>query len=144
MSTPPFHILLVEDSPSDVDLTIEAMREATVANEMDVVADGVDAMAFLRKEGPYAGVARPDLVLLDLNLPRKGGTEVIAEVRSDPCLRRIPIAVLTTSKAEADVMRSYDLGANCYISKPVGLEQFLEVIRAIEGFWLTTARLPSS
>lgn len=144
MRAPVFHILLVEDSPSDVDLTIEAMREATVANEMDVVVDGVDAMAFLRKEGPYAGAVRPDLVLLDLNLPRKDGREVIAEVRSDPDLRRIPIAVLTTSKAEADVMRSYDLGANCYISKPVGLEQFLEVMRAIEAFWLTTVRLPSS
>jgi CheY-like chemotaxis protein len=135
-------ILLVEDSPSDVELTIDAMREARVANEISVVSDGVEAMAFLRQAGPYADAPRPDLVLLDLNLPRKDGTEVLAEIRADPELQPIPVAVLTTSKAEADVLRSYQLGANCYITKPVGLNEFLEVIHAIEGFWLTIVRLP--
>jgi two-component system, chemotaxis family, response regulator Rcp1 len=135
-------ILLVEDSPSDVELTIDAMREARVANELSVVSDGVEAMAFLRRTGRYADAPRPDLVLLDLNLPRKDGKEVLAEIRADEGLRPIPVAVLTTSKAEADVLRSYQLGANCYITKPVGLVEFLEVIHAIEGFWLTIVRLP--
>ena len=135
-------ILLVEDSRSDVELTIEAMRDAKVANQLHVVEDGVDAMAFLRQQDRYASVPRPDLVLLDLNLPRKDGKEVLAEIRADAGLEAIPVAVLTTSKAESDVLRSYQLGANCYIAKPVQLDEFLEVIHAIEDFWLTIVRLP--
>jgi two-component system, chemotaxis family, response regulator Rcp1 len=135
-------ILLVEDSPSDVELTVEAMREAKVANQLHVVADGVDAMAFLRQEGQYATAPRPDLVLLDLNLPRKDGKEVLGEIRADPSLQPIPVAVLTTSKAESDILRSYQLGANCFITKPVHLAEFLEVIHAIQDFWLTIVRLP--
>jgi chemotaxis family two-component system response regulator Rcp1 len=138
----PIQILLVEDSPGDVDLTIEAMREAKVANELSVAIDGVIAMAFLRQEGEYAAAPRPDLVLLDLNLPRKNGIEVLAEMRADPVLRSIPVAVLTTSKAESDILRSYELGANCFITKPVRLQEFLEVIQAIQDFWLTIVRLP--
>jgi len=140
MNVEPIQILLVEDSVSDVELTIEAMRDAKVANELSVVADGV--LALVRKEGQYTAAPRPDLVLLDLNLPRKNGTEVLAEMRSDPLLRAIPVAVLTTSKAESDVLRSYELGANCFITKPVRLAEFLEVIQAIQGFWLTIVRLP--
>ena len=136
------HILLVDDSPSDVELTIEAMREGKFENEISVVADGVDALAFLRKEGLYSEAARPDLVLLDLNLPRKGGREVLCEMRAEPDLKRIPVAVLTTSTGESDVLRSYDLGANCYITKPVGFENFVQTVRAIEDFWLTIVRLP--
>jgi len=135
-------ILLVEDSPADVELTIEAMRDAKVANQLHVVIDGVDAMAFLRQEGPYASAPRPDLVLLDLNLPRKDGKEVLAEMRADAHLQPIPVAVLTTSKAEADILRSYQLGANCFLTKPVRLSEFLEVVHAIEQFWLTIVRLP--
>ncbi|MGO9342669.1 MAG: response regulator [Acidimicrobiales bacterium] len=142
MNAKVIEILLVEDSPSDVELTIEAMREAKVANTLHVAVDGVDAMAFLRQEGRYATVARPDLVLLDLNLPRKDGREVLAEMRSDESLQPIPVTVLTTSKAESDILRSYQLGANCFITKPVGLAQFLEVIHSIEDFWLTLVRLP--
>ena len=142
MTTDVIQILLVEDSPSDVELTVEAMREAKVANELHVVVDGVDAMEFLRREGQHAKAPRPDLVLLDLNLPRKDGKEVLAEIKADPLLRPIPVAVLTTSKAESDVLRSYQLGANCFITKPVGLPEFLEVIQAIEEFWLTIVRLP--
>jgi CheY-like chemotaxis protein len=136
-------ILLVEDSPSDVELMIEAMRDAKVSNEMSVVSDGVLALAFLRREGQYAAAPRPDLVLLDLNLPRKNGTEVLAEMRAAPALRAIPVAVLTTSKAESDVLRSYEVGANCFVTKPVGLAEFLEVIQAIQDFWLTVVRLPT-
>jgi chemotaxis family two-component system response regulator Rcp1 len=142
MTTDVIQILLVEDSPSDVELTVEAMREAKVANELHVVVDGVDAMEFLRREGQHAKAPRPDLVLLDLNLPRKDGKEVLAEIQADPLLRPIPVAVLTTSKAESDVLRSYQLGANCFITKPVRLPEFLEVIQAIEEFWLTIVRLP--
>jgi two-component system, chemotaxis family, response regulator Rcp1 len=136
-------ILLVEDSPSDVELTIEAMREAKVANQMWVVADGVLALDFLRQKGQFATAPRPDLVLLDLNLPRKNGTEVLADMRADPLLRAIPVAVLTTSRAESDVLRSYELGVNCFVTKPVGLAEFLEVIEAIQDFWLAVVRLPS-
>jgi two-component system, chemotaxis family, response regulator Rcp1 len=136
------HILLVEDSPSDVELTIAAMEEAKVANQLSVVSDGVEAMAYLRRQHQYANAPRPDLILLDLNLPRKDGREVLVEIRADENLRVIPIAVLTTSKAESDVLRSYELGANCYITKPVGFDQFLEVIHGIENFWLTIVQLP--
>ena len=138
----PIEILLVEDNPGDVRLTREVLRETKVRNTLHVAQDGVEALDFLKGRGKHAGVARPDLILLDLNLPRKDGREVLREVKEDPDLRRIPIVVLTTSKAEADVVRSYNLHANCYISKPVDLEQFISVVKAIEGFWLTIVKLP--
>lgn len=138
----PIQILLVEDSPGDVALTTEALRDARIANNLHVVGDGETAMAFLRGEGEFADSPRPDLVLLDLNLPRKDGREVLAEVKWDENLRRIPVVVLTTSTAEIDILRSYDLHANCYISKPVDFPQFLDVVRSIEGFWLSIVRLP--
>ena len=142
MNADVIQILLVEDSPSDVELTIEAMREAKVANELSVVVDGVDAMAFLRQEGQYATAPRPDLVLLDLNLPRKDGKQVLAEMKADARLQPIPVAVLTTSKAEADILRSYELGANCYLTKPVDLQQFLNIVKQIDAFWLGMVHLP--
>jgi CheY-like chemotaxis protein len=140
----PIEILLVEDNPGDVRLTQEALRDGKVWNNLHHAADGVEAIAFLRTEGRYANVPRPDLVLLDLNLPRKDGREVLAEVKADPDLRTIPVVVLTTSKAEEDVLRSYGLHANCYIVKPIDLEQFLMVVQAIESFWLCIVTLPSS
>lgn len=136
-------ILLVEDNPGDVRLTVEALKEAKVSNNLHVAEDGIDAMAFLRREGKYADAPRPDLILLDLNLPKKDGREVLAEVKSDHDLRRIPVVVMTTSKAEEDILRSYDLHANCYITKPVDLDQFLTVVKSIEDFWLTIVKLPS-
>jgi two-component system, chemotaxis family, response regulator Rcp1 len=138
----PIEILLVEDNPGDVRLTKEALREGKVANNLSVAADGVEALAFLRREGPHANAARPDLVLLDLNLPRKDGRQVLAEIKNDADLRRIPVVVLTTSKAEEDILRTYDLHANCYIAKPVDLEQFIRVVKSIDDFWLTVVRLP--
>jgi two-component system, chemotaxis family, response regulator Rcp1 len=138
----PIEILLVEDNPGDVRLTIEALRDGKVRNNLHVATDGVDAMAFLRHEGEYASAVRPDLVLLDLNLPRKDGREVLAEIKTDPELKTIPVVVLTTSRAEQDVLQSYQLQANCYISKPVDLEQFITVVRSIEEFWLTIVTLP--
>jgi two-component system, chemotaxis family, response regulator Rcp1 len=135
-------ILLVEDSPSDVELTVEAMRDAKVANKLHVATDGVEAMAFLQQSGQYVGVPRPDLVLLDLNLPRKNGKEVLAEMRADDNLKAVPVTVLTTSKAEADILQCYQLGANCFITKPVHLTEFLEVLSSIENFWLMLVRLP--
>ena len=135
-------ILLVEDSPSDVRLTREALKEAKVLNTLHVVQDGVAALDFLRKEGPYAGSPSPDLILLDLNLPKKDGREVLAEVKQDENLRRIPVVILTTSRAEEDVVRSYNLHANAYVTKPVDLQQFLEVVRTIEAFWLAVVTLP--
>lgn len=139
----PVEILLVEDSPADVRLTIEALRDAKVRNNLHVAADGEEALAFLRREGPHADAVRPDLILLDLNLPKKDGREVLEEVKADPQLRRIPVVVLTTSEAEQDILRSYDLHANCYITKPVDLDQFITVVRSIEDFWLTIVKLPS-
>lgn len=136
-------ILLVEDSPADVRLTVEALRDAKVANHLNVVNNGEDALTFLRQEDPYEEAPRPQLVVLDLNLPRMDGKEVLAEIKADPDLRRIPVAVLTTSSAEADVLRSYELGVNCYLTKPVGLDQFLAVVQSIESFWLGVVRLPS-
>jgi CheY-like chemotaxis protein len=136
-------ILLVEDNPGDVRLTIEALKEGHFCNKLSVVKDGVEALAYLRRKGQYATVVQPDLILLDLNLPRKDGREVLAEIKNDPRLKRIPVVILTTSEAEADVLKSYDLQANCYITKPVDLEQFIKVIRAIEDFWLALVRLPS-
>jgi CheY-like chemotaxis protein len=135
-------ILLVEDSPADVDLTREALEDAKVRNTLHVVEDGVEALAFLRRDGQYAGAPRPDLILLDLNLPKKDGREVLAEIKADPTLRRIPVVILTTSEAEQDILRSYDLHANCYVTKPVDLEQFITVIRSIENFWLVIVKLP--
>ena len=135
-------ILLVEDNPGDVRLTREALRDGKVQNRLSVVPDGVEAMAFLRREGAYANAPRPDLILLDLNLPRKNGREVLAEVKSDPDLLRIPVIVLTTSGDDQDVLRAYEYHANCYITKPVDLEQFLAVVRSIEQFWFTIVRLP--
>ena len=139
----PIEILLVEDNPGDVRLTIEALKEGKVRNRLSVARDGVEALAFLRREGPHATAARPDLILLDLNLPRLDGREVLAEIKVDARLRRIPVVVLTTSKAEEDILRTYDLHANCYINKPVDLEQFISVVRSIDDFWLSVVRLPS-
>jgi chemotaxis family two-component system response regulator Rcp1 len=138
----PIEILLVEDNPGDVRLTCEALREAKVANQLHVVEDGVEAMSFLRRESRYAGVPRPDLILLDLNLPRKDGREVLAEIKQDADLKRIPVVVLTSSAAEQDVLQAYSLHANCYITKPVDLDQFLRIVRSIEDFWLVVVKLP--
>jgi CheY-like chemotaxis protein len=139
----PIEILLVEDNPGDVRLTIEALKEGKVRNQLSVARDGVEALAFLRREGSHANAARPDLILLDLNLPKKDGREVLAEIKEDSRLRRIPVVVLTTSKAEEDILRTYDLHANCYITKPVDLEQFISVVRSIDDFWLSVVRLPT-
>ncbi len=138
----PIEILLVEDNPGDVRLTQEALKEGKVRNKLHVVEDGVEALAFLRQEGEYAESPRPDLILLDLNLPRKNGREVLAEIKEHPNLRRIPVVILTVSQAEEDVLRTYDLHANCYVTKPVDLEQFIKVVASIEDFWLTIVRLP--
>ena len=140
----PIDILLVEDSPSDTDLTVEALSAGKVANRLSIVEDGVQAMEFLHRQGRYADAPRPDLILLDLNLPRKDGREVLAEVKADESLRNIPIVVLTTSQAEQDVLRAYSLHANCYVTKPVDFGQFIEVIRSIEDFWLTIVKLPEA
>jgi chemotaxis family two-component system response regulator Rcp1 len=138
----PIEILLVEDSPSDTDLTVEALKEFKVRNHVSVVEDGVLALQFLRREGPYAEAPRPDLIMLDLNLPRKDGREVLAEIKKDDSLKLIPIVVLTTSRADQDILRAYQLNANCYITKPVDFNQFLEVVRSIEAFWLFVVTLP--
>lgn len=135
-------ILLVEDSVADVELTLEALADAKIANEVTVVRDGADALASLRRQGEHAGALRPDLVILDLNLPRLSGHEVLAAMHADPDLRAIPVAILTTSSAEVDVVRTYDLGANCFLTKPVDAAQFLAVVQAIEDFWLGLVRLP--
>lgn len=136
------NILLVEDNPGDARLTMEAFREAKVRNDVRVVTDGVEALAFLRREDKYANAPRPDLILLDLNLPRKDGREVLEEIKSDENLRRIPVAILTTSRAERDILSSYDLHANCFVSKPVDFEEFIRVVRGIEDFWLSIVKLP--
>jgi chemotaxis family two-component system response regulator Rcp1 len=136
-------ILLVEDNPGDERLVREAMRIAKMRNLLHVVHDGVEAMAFLRREGAYGASTRPDLVLLDLNLPRKDGREVLAEVKADPELRRIPVVVLTTSRADEDVLRAYDLHANCFITKPVDFEQFMKVVQQIDHFWVNVVTLPA-
>ena len=135
-------VLLVEDSEPDVRLTIEALKEAKVKNRLWVVEDGVEAMDFLRRQGRHADAPRPDLILLDLNLPRKDGRQVLKEIKTDPSLWRIPIVVLTISKAEEDVLKAYDLHANCYITKPMDFNRFMEVIRSIEDFWLAVVKLP--
>jgi two-component system, chemotaxis family, response regulator Rcp1 len=138
----PIEILLVEDNPGDVRLTIEGLNEGKVRNHLHVARDGVEALAFLRRQAQFADVVRPDLILLDLNLPRKDGREVLAEIKSDADLKTIPVVVLTTSRAEQDVLNSYQLQANCYITKPVDLEQFITVVKSIEDFWLTIVTLP--
>ena len=140
----PIDILLVEDNPGDVRLTIEGLNEGKVRNNLHVAKDGVEALAFLRRQGKYADAIRPDLILLDLNLPRKDGREVLSEIKADDTLKTIPVVVLTTSRAEQDVLQSYQLQANCYITKPVDLEQFITVVKSIEDFWLTIVTLPSS
>jgi two-component system, chemotaxis family, response regulator Rcp1 len=136
-------ILLVEDNPGDVRLTQEAMKEGKVLNRLSVASDGVEALDFLRQKGKYAGAPRPDLILLDLNLPKKDGRQVLAEIKEDPLLKRIPVVILTTSEAEQDVLKTYELHANCYLTKPVDLGQFLQVVRLITDFWLSLVKLPS-
>lgn len=138
----PVEVLLVEDNPGDVRLTVEALKEGRVHVNLNVVRDGVEALMYLRREEMHADARRPDLVLLDLNLPRKDGREVLSEVKADPVLRRIPIVVLTTSAAEQDILRTYELHANCYINKPVDLDQFIRVVQSIEDFWFTVVKLP--
>ncbi len=135
--------LLAEDNPGDVRLTQEALRESKIRNNLNVVTDGMEAMAFLRRQGKYVNAPTPDVVLLDLNLPKKDGREVLAEIKSDPVLKRIPVVIITSSEAEKDILRTYDLHANCYVSKPVDLDQFIKVIQAIENFWLTIVKLPT-
>jgi two-component system, chemotaxis family, response regulator Rcp1 len=142
MTPAPISILMVEDNPADVRLTREAFREGKLHTVLNVVKDGVEAMAFLRRQPPYDEAERPQLILLDLNLPRKDGREVLAEIKGDPALRRIPVVVLTTSHSEADVLKSYDLHANAYITKPVDLDTFLDTVRCVEEFWLTVVALP--
>ena len=137
-----FEILLVEDNPGDARLAQEALKEGRMTSRLKVVVDGVEAMAYLRREGQYAGAPRPNLVLLDLNLPRKDGRQVLAELKADEDLRRIPVVVLTTSQAEQDILRSYDLHANCYITKPVDLDRFISVVRSIEEYWCSVVTLP--
>jgi CheY-like chemotaxis protein len=138
----PIEILLVEDSPGDARLVQENMKDAKVRNNLNIVVDGVEAMAYLRKEGEYKNVVTPDMVLLDLNLPRKDGREVLAEMKADEKLKRIPVVVLTISQAEEDVFKSYNLHANAYVTKPVDLKQFMLAVKAIEGFWLSVVKLP--
>jgi chemotaxis family two-component system response regulator Rcp1 len=138
----PIEILLVEDNPGDADLAREALENSKIYNLLHVVVDGEEAMAFLRRKGKYAKAPRPDLVLLDLNLPRKDGREVLAEIKSDPDLKRIPVVILTSSRDEDDILKSYNLHANCYITKPLDLHQFIKVVKSIEDFWLTIVKLP--
>ncbi len=135
-------ILLVEDNPGDVELVKEALADGKMRNEMYVASDGVEAMKFLKRQDQYSGVECPDLILLDLNLPKKSGREVLQEIKSDPDLKFIPVVILTSSKAEEDVIKSYNLHANCYITKPVDFEQFMKVVKSIEDFWLTVVKLP--
>ncbi len=138
----PVDILLVEDNPGDVRLAKEALKENKMLNAIYVVEDGVEAMAFLRKEGKYSGKPRPDIVLLDLNLPKKDGREVLAEIKEDRDLKRIPVVILTVSSADEDILKTYNLHANCYITKPIDLSQFMKVVKSIEDFWLTIVKLP--
>jgi CheY-like chemotaxis protein len=137
-------ILLVEDSLADIELTLEALEDAKLANAVHVVRDGADALDFVHQRGRHGGVPRPDLIILDLNLPRRSGQEVLEDLKGDADLRRIPVAILTTSSAQPDVLKSYDLGANCYLTKPVDVEQFLKVVQSIEDFWFGVVRLPTA
>jgi chemotaxis family two-component system response regulator Rcp1 len=138
----PIEILLVEDNPADVRLTVESLKEGKVCNILHVVEDGEEAISFLQKKGKYADKPRPDLIILDLNLPKKSGHEVLAEIKGDDKLRRIPVVVLSASKAEEDIHRSYGLHANCYITKPVDLDQFIHVIKTVNSFWFSVVKLP--
>jgi CheY-like chemotaxis protein len=138
----PIEILLVEDNPGDVRLTQEALREGKLHNRLSVCDDGAKAIDFLHRRGPYAEAPRPDLILLDLNLPKKDGRQVLSEIKADESLRRIPVVVLTSSQADEDVIKAYDLQVNCYITKPIELTQFLSVVKAIEDFWLTIVKMP--
>lgn len=142
LTVKPVEILLVEDNEADVRLTREALKENKVANILHVVGDGEEAIAFLRQKGKYTDAPRPDLILLDLNLPKKDGREVLAEIKVDDDLKRIPVVVLTISKAEEDILKSYNLHANCYITKPIDLNQFMKVVQSIEDFWLALVKLP--
>jgi two-component system, chemotaxis family, response regulator Rcp1 len=139
----PVEILLVEDSPSDAELTQEALSDGKVLNNLHHVEDGVEALAFLYRQGTYSSVPRPDLILLDLNLPKKDGYEVLEQIKQDPSLKRIPVIILTTSSAEDDILKTYELNGNCYITKPMNLDQFICVIKLIEVFWLDVVKLPS-
>jgi CheY-like chemotaxis protein len=141
-ATQPIEVLLVEDNPGDVRLTREALRDGKVHNNLSVAPDGVEALAFLRREGKYADAPRPDVILLDLNLPKKDGREVLEEVKADPSLRNIPVVILTSSDAERDIAQAYALHANCYVTKPVDLDQFIHVVKSIEDFWFTIVKLP--
>ena len=143
MNAKPVEILLVEDNPGDVRLTREALAEGKLHNNLHVVQDGEEAMRFLRREGAFKDAVKPDLVLLDLNLPRMDGRAVLQAMKADPALRRIPVVVLTSSQAEQDVLKSYELHANCYITKPLDLPQFIKVVRAVEDFWFTVVKLPA-
>jgi two-component system, chemotaxis family, response regulator Rcp1 len=142
-SAPPVDILLVEDNPGDERLTREALKEGKVYSNLHWVKDGVEALEFLRQQGKYAGKPRPDIILLDLNLPKKDGREVLQEIKNDERLKRIPVVILTTSKAEEDVLKTYNLHANCYVTKPVDLEKFIVVVKSIDAFWLTVVTLPN-
>lgn len=139
----PIDILMVEDNPGDIRLTQEALKENKMNNNLHVVKDGMEAMAFLHHEREYESAPRPDLILLDLNLPRKDGRQVLAEIKGDPALKRIPVVILTTSQAEEDILKSYSLHANCFVTKPVDLDQFMKVVQSIEHFWITIVKLPA-
>ena len=138
----PVDILLVEDNPGDVRLTVEALRESKVLANLQVARDGIEALAMLRREGPHADARRPDLILLDLNMPGLDGRQVLETIKADTDLRQIPVVILTTSAAEQDILQAYNLHANCYITKPVDMDQFIRVVQAIDNFWLTIVRLP--
>ena len=138
----PIEILLVEDNPGYVRLTIEALKEGKVANEINVAVDGIEALAFLRREGKYENAPKPDLILLDLNLPKKNGREVLAEIKMNSHLKCIPVVILTSSQAEKDIVTTYNLHANCYITKPVDFDQFIKVVKSIENFWFKVVKLP--
>ena len=139
----PIEILLVEDNPGDVRLTMEALREAKVCNRIHTVYDGMQALAFLNRDGSYVNVPSPDLIMLDLNLPKKDGREVLASIKANERIKHIPVVILTTSKSEEDIVKSYELQASCYVTKPVDLDQFLEVVKSIGDFWLTIVKLPT-
>jgi two-component system, chemotaxis family, response regulator Rcp1 len=143
LGTRPIEILLVEDNPGDVRLTREALLEGKVRNHLNVAGDGVEALAYLRRQDGHANAVRPDVILLDLNLPRKDGREVLTEIKNDPLLKNIPVVILSSSQAEQDIVRAYDLHANCYVSKPMDLDQFIAVVKSIEDFWFTIVKLPS-
>ncbi|WP_442936800.1 response regulator [Nostoc sp.] len=138
----PIEVLLVEDNPGDAQLTRIALEDSKISIHLNVVEDGVEAMAFLRKQDKYLKAAHPDIVLLDLNLPRKDGREVLAEIKGDENLRRIPVVILTTSQAEEDILKAYNLCANCYITKPVDFDQFVKIVQSIENFWFAIVKLP--